>query len=223
MAKRFSVFYFIGSCASAFAGILAFGIMQMNGLAGKAGWRWIFIIEGLITVLIGGLGFVFLVGFPDSGKRYWGFLNEKETQLMIARVQADRGDAKAEPFVLGKFLRPALDFKIWFYALMFGMTTTVSYALAYFLPIILRDGMGFSTGAAQCLVAPPYLVAGFWMYGTGWYGDKYRVRGALVVVNAILAIVGVALMGWTVNSGARYFGVFLAATGANSNVPAVMA
>jgi hypothetical protein len=44
--------------------------------------------------------------------------------------------------------------------MIFGMSTTVTYALAYFLPIILRDGMGFSVGKAQILVAPPYAAAG---------------------------------------------------------------
>ena len=43
--KRYSVFYIIGSLASACAGILAFGIMHMAGKAGLGGWRWIFILE----------------------------------------------------------------------------------------------------------------------------------------------------------------------------------
>jgi MFS family permease len=41
MHKRYSVFYFIGSMSSALAGILAYGLMQMKGIAGYAGWRWI--------------------------------------------------------------------------------------------------------------------------------------------------------------------------------------
>ena len=46
--KRFSVFYLIGCVASAFAGILAFGLMQMKGIQGLEGWRWIFIMEGVV-------------------------------------------------------------------------------------------------------------------------------------------------------------------------------
>lgn len=44
LQKRYSVFYLIGSGASAFAGILAYGLMQMKGLAGLNGWCWIFIV-----------------------------------------------------------------------------------------------------------------------------------------------------------------------------------
>lgn len=45
VAKRYSVFYLIGSLASALSGILAYALMQMDGVSGVAGWRWIFIIE----------------------------------------------------------------------------------------------------------------------------------------------------------------------------------
>lgn len=41
LQKRYSVFYLIGSGASAFAGILAYGLMQMKGLANLNGWCWI--------------------------------------------------------------------------------------------------------------------------------------------------------------------------------------
>lgn len=37
--------------ASAFASILAYGLMQMNGLGGLTGWRWIFIMQGLVRLL----------------------------------------------------------------------------------------------------------------------------------------------------------------------------
>jgi hypothetical protein len=40
MGKRYSVFYLLGVVASAFSGILAFGLMQMKGLAGLGGWRY---------------------------------------------------------------------------------------------------------------------------------------------------------------------------------------
>ena len=149
MGKRYGVFYLLGCCASAFAGILAFGLMQMQGLQGLGGWRWIFIIEGILTCIVACIGYVFLVPFPDAGAhKAWGFLNEREVSFIIARVNADRADVKTEPFSLKRFLSPGLDPKIWGFALIFCCLTTVTYALAYFLPIILREGMGFSVGAS---------------------------------------------------------------------------
>jgi hypothetical protein len=83
--------------------------------------------------------------------------------------------------------------------------------------------MGFSVGAAQCLVAPPYVLAGIVMFGTAWVGDKYHMRGPIVIFNSVLALIGLPIMGFAASSGVRYFGVFLVTAGANSNIPATMA
>ena len=65
------------------------------------------------------IGYLFLVDFPERAKNSWRFLNEREVQYIIRRVNKDRGDAELLPFTLGRFLRPALDFKIWGFALIF--------------------------------------------------------------------------------------------------------
>ena len=49
MGKRYAYFYVVGILAAAFGGILAFGLMQMEGIAGYRGWRWIFIMEGVVS------------------------------------------------------------------------------------------------------------------------------------------------------------------------------
>jgi MFS transporter, ACS family, DAL5 transporter family protein len=45
LQKRNAVFFLIGSMASALSGILAYGIIQMDGLGGLSGWRWIFVVR----------------------------------------------------------------------------------------------------------------------------------------------------------------------------------
>ena len=162
--------------------------------------------------------------FPDNSKsRNLKFLTADEQALILARVNLDRGDAAVEKFTFGRWARSGLDWKIWAYATIFGSVTTVTYALAYFLPLILNDSLGFSAGVSQCLIAPPYAFAGFVMVGTGWFGDKYHIRGLPCAFNAILSIIGLAIVGFHDNGRVRYFGVFLATAGANANVPVTMA
>ncbi|KAJ5110584.1 hypothetical protein N7532_001119 [Penicillium argentinense] len=221
--KRFSVFYLIGCVASALSGILAFGLMQLAGTHGLGGWRWIFILEGVITGFIGILCFLFLVDFPDRAAKSWRFLSQKESDWIVRRINNDRKDGNLEAFSLKKFLKPGLDIKIWGFALIFFCLTTVTYAIAYFLPIILMENMGFGVGAAQCLVAPPYVFAGFVMYSTAWVGDRYRVRGVILITNALLCIIGLPMMGFAEGNATRYAGVFLTVAGANANIPACMA
>ncbi|KFG84063.1 putative phthalate transporter [Metarhizium anisopliae] len=222
IGKRYSVFYVVGCLASACSGILAYGLMQLNGREGLTGWRWIFIIEGALTCGLAIGAYWLLVDFPDSTRKTWSFLNLRERQWIVSRVQRDRGDAKVEPFNLGKFLGGGTDWKIWVYAMIFFNTTTISYALAYTLPIILVSNLGFSVGAAQCLVAPPYAFAGIVMFTMGWLGDKHRIRGLIIIGNMILCLIGLPIMGWHTKAAVRYFGVFLVTAGANSNVPATM-
>ncbi|KAM0517668.1 hypothetical protein ACHAPE_004640 [Trichoderma viride] len=223
VGKRYSVFYLVGCVASAFSGILAYGLMQLNGREGISGWRWIFIIEGTLTCALGIAGYWLLVDFPDSTRLTWNFLGQKEREWIVHRIQRDRGDTQVPPFNLKKFLGSGLDWKVWAYAMMFFNTTTLTYALAYTLPLILTKELHFSVGESQCLVAPPYAFAGIVMFAAAYAGDKLRVRGPVIVFNMVLCLIGLPIMGWAPHAGARYFGIFLVTAGANSNVPSVMA
>jgi hypothetical protein len=92
--------------------------MQMGGLQGLTGWRWIFIIEGTLTCVLGIAAWWLLVDFPDKAHTSWKFINEREAKFIIDRVNRDRGDANIEPFSIAKFLRAGLDPKIWAYAMV---------------------------------------------------------------------------------------------------------
>lgn len=196
--------------------------MQLNGKAGLGGWRWIFLVQGLITMVLAFLAYWLLVDFPDSDRATWSFLGKAERQWVVQRIHRDRGDSKPSKFELSKFLRGGRDPKIWAYAMIFFNTTTITYALAYTLPILLVGNMGFSVGQAQCLVAPPYVFAGIVMYASGWVGDRFRFRGPLILFNMMLCLIGLPIMGWHKSAAVRYFGVFLVTAGANCNVPTVM-
>ncbi|PNY29908.1 transporter [Tolypocladium capitatum] len=222
VGKRYSLFYLLATVSSAFAGILAYGLMQLNGRHGLAGWRWIFIIEGVLTCGLAIVSYWLLVDFPDSTRKTWKFLTQRESQWVVDRIQKDRGDSSVPPFNLRKFVGGAADWKIWAYGILFCFTTTITYALGYSLPLILVSSMKFSIAQAQCLVAPPYVFAGIVMFTTHYLGDKFRLRGPVIMFNLLLCLVGLPIMGWHPRAGVRYFGVFLVTAGANGNIPAIM-
>ncbi|KAI9372451.1 major facilitator superfamily domain-containing protein [Aspergillus egyptiacus] len=222
LQKRNAAFYLIGSMASGFGGVLAYGLMQMDGIGGKTGWEWIFIIEGLFTCVLGVGSYAILVDFPEQSPKSWHFLNETEAQYIVASIQNDRSDVYAEEFSIKKYLQNCTDSKVWLYALLYLLTTANTYSIAYFLPIILQDSMGFDVAKAQCLVAPPYVAAGIVMFLQGMLADKWRIRGPIVAANAALGLLGMGLLGYLDNPAPRYFGVFLATIAGNSNCPALV-
>ncbi|KAI4865247.1 major facilitator superfamily MFS-1 [Hypoxylon rubiginosum] len=223
VGRRYSVFYLLGCVASACSGILAFGLMQMDGLAGLSGWRWIFIIEGVITCCLASLGYWLLVDFPDSTRKSWRFLTERESAWIVRRVNADRGDVTVPKFSLISFLKGGLDLRVWSYGLIAFCTNTLTYSLAYFLPLILNTNLGFSKGASLCLVAPPYAFSGIYMYLISCVGDRYRLRGPILVLNMVIALIGLPILGWHPNNGIRYFGSFLVTAGSTTNIPVSLA
>lgn len=134
--KRFAIFYLIATASSAFAGvsapipislpqngsctiqILAYGFMQMNGLDHKTGWRWIFIMEGLITVVVGLTASFILVDFPEKAARSYKFLTQREGEWVMRRIEDDRGDGKTEAWSSKKFFGAAKDLQLWCYCLV---------------------------------------------------------------------------------------------------------
>ncbi|EKD01752.1 hypothetical protein A1Q2_03989 [Trichosporon asahii var. asahii CBS 8904] len=220
MALRNTAFYFTSTAIGGMSSILAWGISQMNGTANMAGWRWIFIIEGLLTICIGVVAYFFLQDFPDKAT----FLNEHERNVIITRIQRDRGDATPDPLTLRKALKYTIDPKIWLFSIMFAGTTLASYSMAFFLPTILQ-GMGFSNMLSQILYAPPKI----WGIVPGlliaWWGDRTHQRAAGVVLNAILVIVGTCMFSQLQNDQkvARYAAVFLSFGSCTANVPLIIA
>ncbi|RVX69478.1 hypothetical protein B0A52_06542 [Exophiala mesophila] len=225
MQKRYAGFYALGLVSAGCSGILAYGLMQMDGLGGLEGWRWIFIIFGLMTVAAAVIGVLFLVDFPDVAvnKQNWKFLSKEEIDFILRRINKDRQDANSEPWNFRAWLSAGKDWKIWMFALQFFSLTTQTYSIAYFLPIILRQNMGFSIGESQMLTAPPYGGAAIVMFICAWVGDKYRVRGPLMLFTCSLSLIGLPLLGWAESAAARYCGTFLIAAAANGGVPTVMA
>ncbi|KAI1174108.1 major facilitator superfamily MFS-1 [Nemania sp. FL0916] len=223
MGKRYAAFYVIGSLASAFSGIIAFGLIHLDGAGNLAGWRWIFVFEGLLTVVIGIGGYWLLVDFPDSDRKVRGFLNAKERAWVVQRVKIDRGDTVITKFDLSKFLSGAKDWRIWAYGGMGLGTSTINYSFSFFLPIILNSNLGFGSAASQILVAPPYGFAAIYMFGINYLGDKYKYRGPVIVINMVLSLIGIPILGWHSNNYVRYFGAFLICAGANANLPSILA
>ncbi|KAG9082498.1 hypothetical protein FRC06_004966, partial [Ceratobasidium sp. 370] len=161
--RRLSVFYMSSVLASGFASILAYGLARMHGIGGLQGWRWIFIMLGIITIVAGIIGWLLIVDFPDNAE----FLTEEERRHVIRRLDRDRGDGAHDALTTKKVLSHLADWKIWALSVAFACSTMPAYSLAYFIPIILR-GLGFSVALSNILVAPPYIFAVLLALTTSW-------------------------------------------------------
>lgn len=194
--------------------IVNFGLNQLNGQHALAGWRWMYVVQGSITIFLGLLTFIWVPHFPERAAETVKFLTEPEIKHVLAKINRDRQDAgKPEPFTIKAVLVPFLDPKLYAFAVLFFLLNLVSTALSYFLPIILQSGMGFSSNKAILLSAPPYYYAVIPVLLSSFTGDKFRIRGPIIIFNALSLIVGFCMLGFPSQVTVRYIGTFLA-TGA---------
>ncbi|CAN9306750.1 unnamed protein product [Alternaria sp. RS040] len=185
------------------------------------------LLEGAITVLLGFMGFVTIIDFPDKASQpspitKRPFLTTAEANIILARIQRDRGDAVADKLTWSTISTHLRDWKIWEFAWLYFLNNVVAYSWGYFLPIILRNDMKYSVAMSQILSFPPYVLAAAWMFATAWVADRYRMRGAIIIFNCAWAVLGVCMMAFLSNARARYAGVFLGVSGANANVPSLL-
>lgn len=222
--KRLAAFYLVSSMASGFAPLLASGLMQMDGLANFSGWRWIFIMEGILTILIGLVAYAFIIDFPDKVlDSNHQFLTKAEVEIIKFRIDKDRKDSEVDPITLAIVRKHLSDWKLWVHAFLMMSTSIPAYAFAFFLSIILKEGMGYSTLMSQVMSTPPVFFAFIEAFAVAWYADKTRLRAPFIALQAIITISGLALTGNAANNGVRYFGIFLGIAGASGNVPALLA
>lgn len=85
MALRIGVFFTAASLSGAFGGLLARGLSAIGPRGGLEGWRWIFIIEGLLTVLCGLVAYFFLATNLATA----GFLTPEEQEFAAGRLSRD--------------------------------------------------------------------------------------------------------------------------------------
>jgi nitrate/nitrite transporter NarK len=181
----------------------------MDGVGGKAGWAWIFILEGLATVLIGLVSYWFVHDFPDDAK----FLSEPDRLRVIRRLKADnQSSAEHEEFKMAYFWASVKDIKTWMFAIIYMGCDGALYAFSLFIPTII-SGLGYASTKANLLSVPPYAAAAILTVFIGWLADRTQARGWCNVGVSLLGIVGFSMLLGSGVPGVQYAGTFLGALG----------
>ncbi|KAI0104590.1 putative MFS transporter [Daldinia grandis] len=207
---RCGIFLSAAPLATTFAGALAYGITSGHP-AHIANWRLLFIVEGIPSVLVAFLAYMYMPDSADTAK----FLTEEERQVAKFRAIQQTGAEGVERVGHINFrdvFMSLKDIKTWIPPLMYFSCNVSFSSLPVFLPSILQN-MGFTAINAQGLSAPPYFLSFMVCILTTWIADKTRQRGFMIIGLSLIAGVGYVLLLSCKSVAVRYFGVFLAAAG----------
>ncbi|KFY75270.1 hypothetical protein V499_04731 [Pseudogymnoascus sp. VKM F-103] len=222
MALRQGLFFSAASMAGAFSGLLAYLIVKMNGVGGYEGWRWIFILEGLLTVVVAIAAFFLLHDFPETAS----FLTPEERAWAAHRLKyqgsnrSDRMVAEDDKFKWKYVIQAMTDWQLYLGILMYWGIVCPLYGISLFLPTIISQ-LGYTATIAQLLTIPIYITAAVVTLVVCYFSDKAAKAGrsrspyvffpmCAILVGFIMAIAGSAA--GTV-PGVVYAGVFIATCG----------
>ncbi|KAI1476045.1 DNA-repair protein rad2 [Daldinia eschscholtzii] len=210
LALRVGYLFVSAAIAGALGGLLAYGIGQMAGIAGYNGWRWIFIIEGLPSIVLGVVAFFLLPNDIDHAY----FLTPEEKKLANARHFRHYGFTEsAAKFSKNDMVAAFKDWKVWMFCIgQFGVDTLL-YGYSTFLPTIIRGLGQWSTAEIQLLTIPCYFVGAVTYMGIAFLSDRMQMRGLFTVAFGAISVVGYGVLLSNSSAGVHYFGCFLVATG----------
>ncbi|KAJ7047420.1 MFS general substrate transporter [Mycena alexandri] len=207
---RTAILYCGNIISNAFGSLMASGILaNMQGKLGHAAWRWLFFIEGSLTVFIAVCAIFILPDFPATSK----WLSPEERELALLRMTEDAGvgdqneTEQGGPFH-GLFLA-FTDWRVWWLA--FALTAQV-VALSFnaFFPTLTAT-LGFSPTVTLLLCAPPFAIAALAAFLLAQHSDKVGERCFHMISSFGLGVLGFVIAISTMNTAARYIALFLMA------------
>ncbi|PVH96617.1 MFS general substrate transporter [Periconia macrospinosa] len=221
---RLSLFWAVRRITDIVAPILAFGILRMDGIQGREGWRWMFLIEGFIMLSIGTWSWFMMVPSPTQTKAWHrpkGWFTEREEKILVNRVLRDdptKGDMHNRQAITLKALWKAFcDFDLWpiyLFALIWEMPAGPP---DQYLTITLRR-LGFDTFQTNLLTIPAQAGAAVTIVIMTWMSEHFDQRaifGAFTQIWMLPCVVALLTMpagAFTGDGGGNVWSVFAVTT-----------
>ena len=186
-AKAMSYFYIAAALASVIGLPLSGALLELHGIMGFAGWRWLYLIEGIPALL---LGFVVLKYLPDNiQSAKWLLADQKKWLIEKISSESKLTSGKKE----AKWNHIFLDKKVWLLSLFWLLQAFGTIGVTLFLPQILK---GISRGTdlvISLLAALPFLFACIFMYFNSKHSDLRGERrlhlGMPLLISGFLLII----------------------------------
>ncbi|KNZ79848.1 hypothetical protein J132_08506, partial [Termitomyces sp. J132] len=223
LSRRTALLFCGNLISNAFGSLIASGILDtMDGVLGFTAWRWLFFVEGFLTILVAIIAMFVLPDFPENS---YTWLTPAERALAIRRM-AEVADPLLLPSggsvaidgsenhlkEIGQGLRLALaDWKVWWLALSTGVTV-ISFSFNIFFPT-LSATLGYGITATLLLCAPPWIFSAIVSIAVSSHSDRTGERFWHIAIPLLIAGLGFMISILTMNTMFRYLSMFLMAQG----------
>ncbi|KAL4786832.1 MFS general substrate transporter [Aspergillus varians] len=204
MARRVSYLMSCTALSGAFGGLLAYGLLQMDGVGGYPGWRWVYLIEGAFSILC---AFAIYFGLPSDPRKAY-FLNAEERQVMEVRHEQRLAYMGSDKLDWNEIKLAFTDPKVWLCAWTQFCQNILTYGFSTFLPSILH-AMGYDTLASNYLSIPVYVLGAIGFFTFAFLSDRYSMAGPFLLISNAFGLVGYSLLLGVTNNAVKYFACFV--------------
>ena len=203
--------------SSGFGGLIAAAIGKMDGACGLAGWRWIFIIEGMLTCVVALGCYGLLPNFPEQAK----WLTAEEREFVQVRLRAEQGSSALEHRITARDVWEVVrDPRVMLAALIHLAISVPGSMGAYFAPTIVENLGVYSPIETQLRTVPVWMVAFVLSLLVAYASDMVQNRYSAALFCCMVGVVGYAMLFQIFNNvQARYAGLFLAVSGVSAMMP----
>ncbi|RKF53669.1 MFS transporter prlL [Golovinomyces cichoracearum] len=208
LSFRTAIFYSGSIISGAISGLVSSGVTaHMDGYKGLRAWRWLFILEGITTVIVASLSFIILPNFP----RTTSWLTHEEQELAMWRLQEDVGggklaDESKQSFFTGLKMA-CTDVKIYvLMVLIYGFAASSS--VVTFFPTVVKT-LNYNRVKTLLLTTPPFALAVVTTYLNAWHADRSNERFYHIVIPLSIALVSFIINIAVTSIGARYFSMII--------------
>jgi ACS family tartrate transporter-like MFS transporter len=169
-------------------GPISGALLGLDGWLGMRGWQWLFLLEGIPSVVVGVMVLWLLPDRPSTAK----WLTREEAEWLEVTIDAERGGKESEhSHQLGKVLANPM---VWALGLCYFLLIAPLYGFALWLPQLLKASAAFTNFEVGVITAIPYSIAAIGMILNGRHSDSTGERYLHMVVPALVAVLGF----WTV-------------------------
>ncbi|RPA88264.1 MFS general substrate transporter [Ascobolus immersus RN42] len=217
--KRFAAIYVGIGLSGAFGGLFAGAIGKMKGVRGLSGWKWIFILEGILTIIAAFISYFAVPDFPEDVN----WLTEEEKTVVINRLKSDIGESgRHDPVTLKSILGQFKDYKFVCGGIMYFGIMLQGHAFSFFGPTIIR-AQGYTADETQYRTVPLWIVGCVLTLALSYLSDKYKHRYAFAVFSYAIFVVSALMLRFVRgNQDALYAAMFLLFMGSMTAAPLVV-
>ncbi|PPJ61173.1 hypothetical protein CBER1_10295 [Cercospora berteroae] len=208
IATRIAILYTGNIASTAFAGLIAAGVFYgMDDLAGITGWQWLFILQGVVTAVIGVAAWWILPDYPRNTK----WLLEEERLLAYNRIELDTTENQGEVSVWKGLAQACKDPMVWVFAIMAHMHLAANGFKNFFPTVV--ETLGYGQTITLVLVCPPYLIAGSSTRLVSWMSGRFHERTWHITVSKCVATAGFVAAVATNSVAGRYVAMIIFSIG----------